>query len=373
MSTFELIGFRDLPLAACFTWLAVVLILYGVCAWLWARVRRQWVGIPFSGTGHCCFITGAGDGLGQRVALRFAAEYAAHHCSQEEFADRGPDLSPLSQVFCGVLSEEQGRALVGLARQQTGDDCARFLHPVVCDVASDASVEACRKTVEDYCAQHGLALKVVVNNAGVSAFGFAECLPLARFRQNMEVNFFGAVRVSKAFLPILRANKPSRLLNMGSVGALKASGFGSAYLCSKAAMCHLNECLREELQPLGVRVVMLQPGFFASNLLDRASSNGASESDPALSRVYCDYGAMMAETAKNIAIFERLNGGIGGAACIAEAALEAATARFPKSRYLLGIDGYIRATLSPVGPRPDGAGGSTCRDSSWTQPALGRR
>lgn len=275
------------------------------------------------------------------MALRFAAEYAAHRCSQEEFADRDPDLSPLSQVFCGVLSEEQGRALVGLARQQSGDDFARFLHPVVCDVASDASVEACRKTVEDYCAQHGLALKVVVNNAGVSAFGFAECLPLARFQQNMEVNFFGAVRVSKAFLPILRANKPSRLLNMGSVGALKASGFGSAYLCSKAAMCHLNECLREELRPLGVRVVMLQPGFFASNLLDRASSNGASESDPALSRVYCNYGAMMAETAKSIAIFERLNGGVGGAACIAEAALEAATARFPKSRYLLGIDGYI--------------------------------
>ena len=68
---------------------------------------------------------------------------------------------------------------------------------------------------------------------GISAFGWAEMIPVERYKMNMEVNYFGVVRVSKAFLPLLRASK-GRLVNMGSIGGRMASAFGSAYLSTKA-------------------------------------------------------------------------------------------------------------------------------------------
>merc|ERR1719375_397547 len=112
------------------------------------------------------------------------------------------------------------------------------------DQVADA-VEAVRK--------RGAPLAAIVNNAGVSAFGFVECLPLERFRQCMEANYLGTVRVTKAFLPLLRRDR-GRMVMVGSAGDRKPAGFGSAYLSTKAAVAWFTECLRQEMARYGVLV-----------------------------------------------------------------------------------------------------------------------
>jgi NAD(P)-dependent dehydrogenase (short-subunit alcohol dehydrogenase family) len=304
---------------------------------LWEKARKSWIEIKFQQRGQCTFITGAGSGIGKNIAVRFAVEYARAAGAKW----KGEKPKDLSQVFCGVRNAKAGEDLKAAAAKFADSNTFKpedFICPIMCEITSDESVEETRKAIAD----SGLALKVVINNAGISAFGFTECLPLDRFKWNMDVNFFGALRVSKAMLPMLRANIPSRLLNHGSTGAIKASGFGAAYLCSKAAMCHLNECLREELNRFGVKVVMVMPGFFQSQLLARGGANGAKESDNEMTPIYGDYGKMMAETSKNIEMAEKLN---GPTTYIAEIFLEAATSRIPKARYVLGYDAHIIRTV----------------------------
>jgi NAD(P)-dependent dehydrogenase (short-subunit alcohol dehydrogenase family) len=303
---------------------------------LWEKARKSWIEIKFEQRGQCTFITGAGSGIGKNIAVRFAVEYARAGAKW-----KGERPKDLSQVFCGVRNQKAGEELKAAAAKFADSATFKpeeFICPIMCEITEDKSVEDTRKAIED----SGLALKVVINNAGISAFGFTECLPLDRYKWNMDVNFFGALRVSKAMLPMLRANTPSRLLNHGSLGAIKASGFGSAYLCSKAAMSHLNECLREELNRFDVKVVMVMPGFFQSNLLARGGANGAKESDDEMTPVYGNYDQMMTETSKNIEMSEKLN---GPTTYIAEIFLEAATSRIPKARYVLGYDAQIIRTV----------------------------
>ena len=83
-----------------------------------------------------------------------------------------------------------------------------------------------------------------------SAFGWAEMLPLWRYQRNMEVNFFGTVRLTQAFLPMIRASK-GRVVNIGSIGARMPSSFGSAYLSTKSAMVSYSECVRQEVKRMG--------------------------------------------------------------------------------------------------------------------------
>ena len=114
-----------------------------------------------------------------------------------------------------------------------------------------------------------------MNNAGISAFGWAEELPLARYQKNMDVNFFGAVRVCKAFLPTIRENK-GRVVHMGSISDRMPSAFGSSYISSKAAMACYTDCLRQEVYRFGVKVSLIEPGFFATALRSVLPASSAS-------------------------------------------------------------------------------------------------
>ncbi len=88
------------------------------------------------------------------------------------------------------------------------------MKPILLDVTKDADVANAVAEVK----KSGVVLRAIVNNAGVSAFGYTELLTLKRYQFNMEVNFFGTVRMTKAFLPLLRQSK-GRIINIGSIGA----------------------------------------------------------------------------------------------------------------------------------------------------------
>jgi short-subunit dehydrogenase len=119
----------------------------------------------------------------------------------------------------------------------------------IMNVTKEEDVQSAVDVVE----KSGLEVAAVINNAGISAFGYCEFLPMDRYKANAEVNYFGAIRVTKKFLPLLRKSK-GRLINMGSMGDRMPSAFGSAYLSTKAALASFSDCVRQEVHRFGVQV-----------------------------------------------------------------------------------------------------------------------
>ena len=113
-------------------------------------------------------------------------------------------------------------------------------------------------------------IDVLINNAGYGIVGAAEETPEAELRAQMETNFFGAVAVTQAALPILRAQKSGAIVNISSLGGqLSFAGF-SAYSASKFALEGYSEALAAEMIPFGVKVLIVEPGEFRTNLAGAA-------------------------------------------------------------------------------------------------------
>jgi len=108
---------------------------------------------------------------------------------------------------------------------------------------------------------------VFINNAGYGVLGAAEETPESELRALMDTNFFGAVAVIKAALPVLRAQKSGSIVNISSLGGqLSFAGF-SAYSASKFALEGFSEALAQEVAGFGVKVLIVEPGNFRTNLL----------------------------------------------------------------------------------------------------------
>ncbi len=110
-------------------------------------------------------------------------------------------------------------------------------------------------------------IDVVINNAGYGIVGAVEETPEIELRALMETNFFGAVAVIRAALPTLRAQRFGAIVNISSLGGqLSFAGFG-AYSASKFALEGISEALAQEVAPFGVKVLLVEPGNFRTNLL----------------------------------------------------------------------------------------------------------
>ncbi|XP_066266315.1 D-beta-hydroxybutyrate dehydrogenase, mitochondrial-like [Branchiostoma lanceolatum] len=107
-------------------------------------------------------------------------------------------------------------------------------------------------------------LYALVNNAGVWQPGEIEWVSLAAYRRVMEVNTFGNVRVTKAFLPLIRREK-GRVVAVTSAVGLHATPVASAYCMTKAATEFFSDALRHEMHKWGVKVVIVEPGNFAQS------------------------------------------------------------------------------------------------------------
>jgi len=109
-------------------------------------------------------------------------------------------------------------------------------------------------------------LDIVINNAGYSVVGAVEETPDAELRALMDTNFFGAASVIRAALPLLRAQRSGAIVNITSLGGqLSFAGF-SAYSASKFALEGLSEALAGEVAPFGIKVLIVEPGQFRTNL-----------------------------------------------------------------------------------------------------------
>ena len=150
------------------------------------------------------------------------------------------------------------------------------IHPIQMDVTSDDSVERAVKLIV---AREG-RIDVVVNCAGYALAGAVEETQSDEALAQMETNFFGVLRVCRAVLPIMRQQAGGYVVNISSVGGLIGVPFHGLYSASKFAVEGLSETLRMEVQPFGIKVVLIEPGdfrtgFTANRRMTRATPAGA--------------------------------------------------------------------------------------------------
>jgi NAD(P)-dependent dehydrogenase (short-subunit alcohol dehydrogenase family) len=201
--------------------------------------------------------------------------------------------------------------------------------PVVLDVRDDASVE---RGVGEVLAQAG-RIDVLINNAGTSIVGAIEETDTAQARDLFDVNFFGAVRVTRAVLPAMRAQRGGRLIFVSSVVGFLPSPFMGFYSASKHALEGYAESLDHEVRSLGIRAVLVEPGFMKTRL-DKNST--------AATRHIDDYGAARARVGASI------NASVAAGddpSLVAQAVAGAIQAPRPRLRYQVGKGASALARL----------------------------
>ncbi len=203
------------------------------------------------------------------------------------------------------------------------------LQIVQLDVNDDRSVkEAIDKIVAE-----NKRIDVLVNNAGYGLFGSLEDLSIEEIKAQFETNFFGVIRVTQKVLPIMRKqNRGSTIVNVSSVGGRIGVPVLSAYQSTKFALEGLSESISYELEPFGIRVVIIEPGFIRTNIMNSSvSSKKALEPNspyfPLMQKVENHFNSMMDNTSSSSPPEE-----------VAKIILQAVTSENPELRYTAGND-----------------------------------
>ena len=138
------------------------------------------------------------------------------------------------------------------------------LHVIQLDVNDDKSVkDAIAKIVTEK-----ERIDVLVNNAGYGLFGFIEDVSIEEMKAQFETNFFGVMRVTQLVLPTMRKQKSGTIVNVSSVGGRISLPVLSAYNSTKFALEGLSESMSYELEPFGIKVVIIEPGVIRTNIMD---------------------------------------------------------------------------------------------------------
>ncbi|HYW10697.1 MAG TPA: SDR family NAD(P)-dependent oxidoreductase [Longimicrobium sp.] len=182
-------------------------------------------------------------------------------------ASRGFGLELTQQLLRqGHRVAATSRDVAGL-RRAVGADSAGFL-PLVADLGTESSVaEAVHAAVERFG-----RIDVVVNNAGYGQLGSLEELTDAEARANFDVNVFGTLNVIRQVMPQLRAQGGGHVINLSSIAGIVGgfAGWG-VYCATKFAVEGLSEALAAEAAPFGVRVTVVEPGYFRTGFLSSGS------------------------------------------------------------------------------------------------------
>ena len=223
---------------------------------------------------------------------------------------------------------ELGFTVYGAARRTDRLEqlAQRGVKPLAMDVTDDESMRA---GVERIVAETG-RIEVLVNNAGYGSYGAIEDVGLDEARRQFDVNVFGAMRLTQLVLPYMRQQRGGTVVNISSMGGKIYTPLGGWYHGTKFAVEALSDCLRMEVRPFGINVVVIEPGgiktewgdIAAHGLID-ASGDGA----------YADQAVAMCKT-----LGAEANARRGSApSVIADAIGKAVTARRPKTRYAVGF------------------------------------
>jgi NAD(P)-dependent dehydrogenase (short-subunit alcohol dehydrogenase family) len=167
------------------------------------------------------------------------------------------------RVFAAVRHPADGEEVRALAQG------AGSVVPVVLDVRDEATIARGLDEVRE--AVGGEGLTGLVNNAGEGIPGPVEMIDLAQLREQLEVNVVGQVAVTQAALPLLRQAR-GRIVFVGSIGGKVAVQFAGPYHASKYAIEAIGDCLRQELEPDGIAVAIVEPGPISTGIWDKAAA-----------------------------------------------------------------------------------------------------
>ena len=201
--------------------------------------------------------------------------------------------------------------------------------------------DAIAGVVDGITGDHG-RIDVLVNNAGFSSAGFVEDTQLAELRHQMETNFFGAVAMSKAVLPLMRKQRSGHIIQITSVGGRAPAPMLSSYSASKFALEGWSESLRIEVHSLGIRVVLIEPGAYDTDIWERNLVIGKDALDP---------NSPNKERSQRFAEFvEGRASKRGDAREVAQAIVRAVKDPNPKLRYLVGADARVQVWFRRLTP-----------------------
>jgi len=242
------------------------------------------------------FITGAGRGMGVDIAT---AALAAGHA-----------------VVATGRDPHRVRAALG-----AHDD----LLVVKLDVTDPADVQDAVRAAVDRFGR----IDVLVNNAGNFNAGFFEELSPEEFRAQIETTLFGPVDVTRAVLPVMRARRSGLVVTISSTAGIVGQEFCTAYAASKFGVEGWMESLTPEVAPFGIRTMLVEPGFFRTELLSPESTKYAEATiEDSAER-----------TAQTVAGWKSMNGRQGGdPAKLANALVQLATQDEPPLRFAAGAD-----------------------------------
>lgn len=235
--------------------------------------------------------------------------------------------SGIGQATAAVLLAA-GYEVIGAARrlEPMGALAGRGLVPVELDLSRGASITALADRLG---ADHPGGVDLLVNNAGYGLFGAVETTPIAAARRQFEVNLFGLAHLTQLLLPAMRQRGSGRIVNVSSMAGRIYAPLGAWYYASKHALEGWSDCLRVELRPFGIAVVIVQPGIIRTAFV-------AEMRDPLLRS--SGSGPYAALTRASVEGFERLFASPRASPpeLVGRTILRAATADRPRPRYVVG-------------------------------------
>lgn len=213
------------------------------------------------------------------------------------------------------------------------------IHLLAMDVTDNASMQT---GINQILSQSG-RIDVLVNNAGYGSYGAIEEVSLDEARTQFEVNLFGAVRLILLVLPHMRAQRSGTIVNLSSMGGKIYTPLGAWYHGTKFALEAVSDCLRLEIQPFGINVVVIEPGGIktewakiAADRLRKISGKGP----------YARQAMAMAQSMDSEASRQRQS----PPELIATTIAKAISTRRPKTRYAVGFGAkpilFMRRILS---------------------------
>lgn len=259
-------------------------------------------------------VTGANSGIGLATALRLA--------------ERGWTVTGT------VRSEEKADALRAAARQRK---LGRRVHALVLDVSDHAAVVRAWRGLPDFYA--------VVNNAGYSETGAIEEVSAAQAKAQLDVNLVAPAIVSACALPGMRRRGDGRIVMVSSVaGRASVLPLNGWYHASKFGLEALSDVLRVEVAGFGVRVVIVEPGFFRTAIGDKSRER----SEQLGSRRSSPYAAAYQRMGRMLDLVERF---APSAEIVARTIVSAIESRRPRQRYVVGLDALATIATQPFIPR----------------------
>lgn len=242
------------------------------------------------------------------------------------------------------LARRGFRVIAGVRRDRDADTLrADGIEPVILDITRPEHIVELAARFDDD--SHG-ALRAVVNNAAIQINAPVETLPLSEWRRQFEVNLFGHIAVTQALLPALLRDS-GRVVNISSVGGRVAMATYGPYAGTKFALEAVSDSLRRELAPLGVGVVVVEPGAVRTEMSDRVIAGTNRAADAMSPEQRGRYGRLIRAVNAQSAAH-----GPGGTPTedAAKVIAKAVTAAKPRTRYTIGRDAALITRLTRVVP-----------------------